>query len=456
MDLANKLTEVTAERDHLEQTVKIIESSKNKKEDNRGEAQCQRYEERIIELHSVIAELSKKMEDTKDDVIKEESGYESNIDNQSVVTDSFIDEKLRFRDEYEDYTSLAFERDLEFHTRSLRKGQKSSGKNLESVASGVSDDTDKSDESKFSVGYTKQLELQVLELYSIKDQLTQERMEKEDLEIKLGQREKELKMASQQINNLIVERDTYKRQISDLKSTVEYQEAKMESKAATKEPFLSRFAERRSLRSLRSDKSKESNKERDVQSPLESDAQGIISSFAKLNMKAPGRSSTSPDHYASTQSPTNELCSPLPPPPGTTHVRNTAAEQDFANKCKEFEIEIEKITSHVEHLKSQNHVLSLTLEESKTSCDSLTELLGRYESNNTALQIGLSYCDHMIECYDVLVTLLETENVVQHVSQVTSDSVPRIDNRCLSQKADNNRKSAESVAKHLLTRLERN
>ena len=32
-----------------------------------------RYEERIIELHSVIAELSKKMEEEKDDVIKEES-----------------------------------------------------------------------------------------------------------------------------------------------------------------------------------------------------------------------------------------------------------------------------------------------------------------------------------------------------------------------------------------------
>ena len=32
-----------------------------------------RYEERIIELHSVIAELSKKMEEEKDDIIKEES-----------------------------------------------------------------------------------------------------------------------------------------------------------------------------------------------------------------------------------------------------------------------------------------------------------------------------------------------------------------------------------------------
>ena len=27
-----------------------------------------------------------------------------------------MDEKLRYRDEFEDYTSLPFERDLEFHT----------------------------------------------------------------------------------------------------------------------------------------------------------------------------------------------------------------------------------------------------------------------------------------------------------------------------------------------------
>ena len=62
----------------------------------------------------------------------------------------------------------------------------------------------------------------------------------------------------------------------------------------------------------------------------------------------------------------------------------------------------------------------------------------------------------MIECYDVLVALLETENVVSHVSNVSPDNVSRIENKkSLSQKADNNRKSAESVAKHLLSRLER-
>ena len=101
----------------------------------------------------------------------------------------------------------------------------------------------------------------------------------------------------------------------------------------------------------------------------------------------------------------------------------------------------------------------MSLEESKSTCDSLTELLGRYfssklsptcnrltaglvfryESNNTALQISLSYCDHMVESYDVLVALMETEAL---------DEV-------LTCARTSNRKSAESVARHLLSRLER-
>ena len=50
--------------------------------------QCQKYEERIVELHSVIAELSRKLEDTND-VIREESEFEET----SVVTDSCLEEE---------------------------------------------------------------------------------------------------------------------------------------------------------------------------------------------------------------------------------------------------------------------------------------------------------------------------------------------------------------------------
>ena len=90
-------------------------------------------------------------------------------------------------------------------------------------------------------------------------------------------------------------------------------------------------------------------------------------------MQVPGsvaRSSSSPDQVS-------RLAAEPAPAPAPAPRPSVAEQQDFANQCKEFQMEIEKISSHVEHLKSQNHVLTLTLEESKTTCDSLTELLGR-------------------------------------------------------------------------------
>ena len=120
----------------------------------------------------------------------------------------------------------------------------------------------------------------------------------------------------------------------------------------------------------------------------------------------------------------------------------------FVQKCQleELELEMEKITSHVEHLKSQNRVLGLALEEAKSTCDSLTELLGKYESNNTALQLSLSYCDSMIESYDVLVALLET-------SSSSNIAGGRRDNNDNGRHV--NRKRAESVARHLLARADK-
>ncbi len=82
------------------------------------------------------------------------------------------------------------------------------------------------------------------------------------------------------------------------------------------------------------------------------------------------------------------------------------------SKIWEFEIEFERLTSKIDHLKSQNDLLALTLEESKAHCDRLSVLMGKYESNNTALQLAISYSDQALEAFDVLVTLLETEKGV--------------------------------------------
>ena len=47
------------------------------------------------------------------------------------------------------------------------------------------------------------------------------------------------------------------------------------------------------------------------------------------------------------------------------------------SKLKEFEIEMERLSSRIEHLKSQNEVLNLTLSESKNHCDNITVLIGK-------------------------------------------------------------------------------
>ena len=52
--------------------------------------------------------------------------------------------------------------------------------------------------------------------------------------------------------------------------------------------------------------------------------------------------------------------------------RRTAVE----NKLQEFEIEMERLSSRIEHLRSQNDVLNLSLQESKNQCDNLTVLIG--------------------------------------------------------------------------------
>lgn len=123
----------------------------------------------------------------------------------------------------------------------------------------------------------------------------------------------------------------------------------------------------------------------------------------------------------------------------------------FDDKIQELEIELSRAKSQTEHLRSQNEVLSLTLEDSKSITDRLTCSLGKLESNNTAFSLASSYCDQMIESYDILVALLETESGI--LSAATNNGNTNI--TWDTKRATSNRKSAETVAKHFLGRLEK-
>lgn len=63
---------------------------------------------------------------------------------------------------------------------------------------------------------------------------------------------------------------------------------------------------------------------------------------------------------------------------------------------RQYEVETERLTSRLEHARAQNAVLALTLDESKTQCDRLSLLVGKYESNATALRYAEICLTHAV------------------------------------------------------------
>ncbi|CAD5112298.1 DgyrCDS1527 [Dimorphilus gyrociliatus] len=112
---------------------------------------------------------------------------------------------------------------------------------------------------------------------------------------------------------------------------------------------------------------------------------------------------------------------------------------------KEFEIEVERLNSKVEHIKAQNDVLSLSLSESKAHSDRLSQLLAKYESNQTALQIALSNAEQAIECFEVLLAFATADRQLLSPNCRVSDS----------EKSLNSRRDAERRAKRLLNNRHR-
>ena len=78
-------------------------------------------------------------------------------------------------------------------------------------------------------------------------------------------------------------------------------------------------------------------------------------------------------------------------------------------KLKEYELEIEMLTSRFDHLQAQNNMITLSLEESRNNAERMSVLMGKYESNCTALQLALNFSDKVIEAYEVVLHLSEAE-----------------------------------------------
>lgn len=209
------MAQVTAERDQLKH------QHGDDDHDQDWETQCQRYEERIVELHSVIAELSRKLDVGKNDVIPEESEVE-----ESYVTDSCLEEEEEdeVHDEAFDENSLAFERDLD---------KVSSSSTYDHQEHVIKDDI------MYKIELFDELQNEMAETKSHNDRLQQI----------LTDRDRELSVSSAAIKQLQMERESLKRQLDDLQSTLEYEEAKMDRNGSSSGRSSN---ERRSLRRKKS------------------------------------------------------------------------------------------------------------------------------------------------------------------------------------------------------------
>lgn len=261
--LSQRLQEVELERDNLKRSMRNngTRSSTNTLDSNLHEEsglsndelelQCQRYEERMVELHSVIAELTRKLQSQEEDVIREESEFE---DTQSIVTDSCDEDGEANGDEDEDYNSLAFERDLE-RNAPFRHHRNPGGVSRNSRIYG----------SSSSDSFSAERADYEAEISRLHEKIKVSQEESQKLTDELCERERHLAEQQLVIDQLQLERDAFKRQVEDIKTTVEYQEARMDRRSAhalgasTGSPLHSTSSgrsssERRSLRRKRHDK----------------------------------------------------------------------------------------------------------------------------------------------------------------------------------------------------------
>lgn len=326
LDLSSRLQAVTEERDILE---KSLSQSLN--------SMKQQYEERLTELHSVIAELTRKLERQRTLIITEEEDAPSETEH-SAESCSQADGEIPSLDEIDDG-------DVAVPLKEANEER-------------VGDD----------------------ELSRLEEELNNVRAMNTVLQEQLSKKEVELKQTKTLLISIREERDKLRNKL-------------------------------REALSLRGPGSPPHQ--------LRQDTVPVLKVAERVKLRKMDRHVTGSDLTSL----------------GIAHTE--VAEQlvcEFQEECdlqelskhnrKQLEFETERLGSRLEHARAQNTVLQLTLEETKNHCERLSLLVGKYESNVTALRLALNATNKAIEAYDVLVSLLEshrhvtgTENNERHADE---------------------------------------
>ncbi|XP_072338450.1 colorectal mutant cancer protein-like isoform X1 [Scyliorhinus torazame] len=78
-------------------------------------------------------------------------------------------------------------------------------------------------------------------------------------------------------------------------------------------------------------------------------------------------------------------------------------------RIRDSEIDEDQLRNCIDHWKGHNEQLSAVLQECKGDCVRLSMLLGKHESNSTALRLALQYSEECVDAYELLLAEVETE-----------------------------------------------
>ncbi|XP_026575817.1 colorectal mutant cancer protein isoform X1 [Pseudonaja textilis] len=488
VDLNKRLQQTERERDLLEKKLAKAQCEQShlmREHEDVQERTTLRYEERITELHSIIAELNKKIDRLQGTTIREEDEYselrselsqsqhEVNDDSHSMdqdQTSASLPENQSTMVTADIDTCSDLNSELQRVLTGLENvvcGRKKSSCNLSvaDVDRHIEQLTTASEHCDLAIKTVEEIEgVLGRDLYpnlaeersQWEKELAGLREENESLTAMLCSKEEELNRTKATMNAIREERDRLRRRVRELQTRLQSVQAtgpsspgrltsanrpinpstgELSTSSSSNDIPIAKIAERVKLSKTRSESSA-------------SDRPVLGSEISSI-----GVSSSVAEHLAHSL----QDCSNIQEIFQTLYSHGSAISE---SKIREFEVETERLNSRIEHLKSQNDLLTITLEECKSNAERMSMLVGKYESNATALRLALQYSEQCIEAYELLLALAESEQSLI-LGQFRAAGVGSVGDQTrdesitqMLKRAHDCRKTAENAAKALLMKLD--
>uniref|UniRef100_A0A8C1LE23 MCC regulator of WNT signaling pathway n=1 Tax=Cyprinus carpio TaxID=7962 RepID=A0A8C1LE23_CYPCA len=467
VELNQRLLQTERERDALEKRLakaQCEESHLLREHEEFQERTTLRYEERITELHSIIAELNKKIDLLQGATIREEDEF-SELRSDLSHSQQEVNEDDRSVDQDPDQASISLSENQSMLVTADMDNCSDLNSELQRVLTGLESvlcgrkkstcslsvaEVDRHIEQLTSASEHCDLAIKTVEEIEgalgrdFYPSLCEERVrwekelaglreENESLTAMLCSKEEDLNRTKATVSGIREERDRLRRRVSHATLKPRSKHANHATNSCALQ--LITVAERVKLSKTRSES-------------LPAERSVLGSEISSI-----GVSSNVAEHLAHSL----QDCSNIQEIFQTLYSHGSAISE---SKIREFEVETERLNSRIEHLKSQNDLLTITLEECKSNAERMSMLVGKYESNATALRLALQYSEQCIEAYELLLVLAESEQGLV-LGQFRAAGVSAVGEQAgeesitqILKKAHDSRKTAEIAAKDLLTRLD--